>query len=259
MIRGLYTSAIGMAGQMKRMDTVANNLANADSPGFKRDVVVTQSFTDVMMQRVREYELRGFNTTNITGPASLGVVVSSIHRDFSNGSLQPTGSPLDIAVNGPGFFEIAFTNPVNGEVTTMYSRSGSFTLGQDGRLETMGGHAVLNTEGEPIMIPNGEITIHENGAISVNGTIVDTMRMVDFEDPTTLRAFGDNLYNITGESVEVPFEARLVQGYIETSNVNIVREMVEMIALSRAYEANARMLSVADETLGQAVNEIARR
>ena len=258
MIRGLYTSAIGMAGQMKRMDTVANNLANADSPGFKRDVVVTQSFTDVMMQRVREYELRGFNTTNITGPASLGIIVSSVHRDFSMGSLQPTGSPLDLAISGPGFFEIAFTDP-SGATTSMFSRSGSFTLSEGGMLTTMGGHPVLNLDGEPIIIPNGEITIHENGSISVDGTIVDTIRMVDFEDPATLRAFGDNLYNSTGESVEAPFMGRLVQGYIETSNVNIVREMVEMIALSRAYEANARMVSIADQTLAQAVNEIARR
>ncbi|MDR2183591.1 MAG: flagellar hook-basal body protein [Clostridiales bacterium] len=259
MIRGLYTSAIGMAGQMKRMDTVANNLANADSPGFKRDVVVTQSFTDVLMQRVREYELRGFNTTNITGPASLGIIVSSVHRDFSAGSLQPTGSPLDLAISGPGFFEIAFADPISGEVIPMFSRSGSFTLSEGGMLTTMGGHAVVNTSGEPIIIPTGEIAIHEGGGISVNGAFVDTIRIVDFEDPATLRAFGENLYATTDESVEAPFAGRLIQGYIETSNVNIVREMVEMIALSRAYEANARMVSIADQTLAQAVNEIARR
>jgi len=257
-----------MAGQMKRMDTVANNLANADTPGFKRDVVVTQAFSDVMMQRVREYELRGFNTTNITGPASLGIIVSNVHRDFSAGSLQPTGSPLDLAINGPGFFEIAFTDPTTGEVTIMYSRSGSFTLSDEGMLTTIGsgagdyrvgGHPVLNTAGEPIFIPNGEIIIHENGGISVDGVIIDTIRMVDFENPATLRPFGDNLYTLTDESVEIPFMSGLVQGHIETSNVNIVREMVEMIALSRAYEANARMVSIADQTLGQAVNEIARR
>ena len=258
MIRGLYTSAIGMAGQMKRMDTVANNLANADTPGFKRDVVITQSFSDVMMQRVREYELRGFNTTNITGPASLGIIVSSVHRDFSMGSLQPTGSPLDLAVTGRGFFEIAFTDP-SGEVTIMYSRSGSFTLSEGNVLTTLGGHPVLSEAGNPIVIPNGEITIHENGGITVDGIGVDTIRMVDFEDHATLRAFGDNLYATTDMSTMAPFTGRLVQGYIETSNVNIVREMVEMIALSRAYEANARMVSIADQTLGQAVNEIARR
>ena len=258
MIRGLYTSALGMAGQMKRMDTVANNLANADSPGFKRDVVVTQSFTDVMMQRIREYEMRGFNTTNITGPASLGIIVSSVHRDFSAGSLQPSGNPLDLAINGAGFFEVAFADP-SGEVTTMYSRSGSFTLGENGMLMTMGGHPVLNESGNPIIIPNGEIAVHNNGAISVNGTIIDTIRIVDFEDPATLRAFGDNLYTTTDASIETPFMGSIIQGYLETSNVNIVREMVEMIALSRAYEANARMVSIADQTLGQAVNEIARR
>jgi len=258
MIRGLYTSAIGMAGQMKRMDTVANNLANADTPGFKRDVVVTQSFSDVMMQRVREYELRGFNTTNITGPASLGIIVSSVHRDTSAGSLQPTGSPLDLAINGPGFFEVAFIGQ-DGEITPMYARSGSLTLSEDGMLTTLTGHAVLSASGSPIIVPAGHIAIHENGGITVDGIHVDTIRMIDFEDHQTLRAFGDNLYNTTAESIEIAFTGSLVQGYIETSNVSIVREMVEMIALSRAYEANARMVSIADQSLGQAVNEIARR
>jgi len=247
-----------MAGQMKRMDTVANNLANADTPGFKRDVVVTQSFSDVMMQRVREYELRGFNTTNITGPASLGIIVSSVHRDFSAGSLQPTGSPLDLAINGTGFFEVAFTN-TSGEVTNMFMRSGSFTLSEGGMLTTLTGHAVLNTSGNPIVIPNGNIVIHGNGSIAVDDVIIDTIGIVDFEDHATLRPFGDNLYTTTDASAQVPFVGSVVQGYIETSNVNIVREMVEMIALSRAYEANARMVSIADQTLGQAVNEIARR
>ena len=258
MIRGLYTSAIGMAGQMKRMDTVANNLANADTVGFKRDVVITQSFSDVMMQRVREYEMRGFNTTNITGPASLGIIVSAVHRDTSAGSLQPTESPLDLAINGPGFFEIAFTNS-DGEVITMYSRSGSFTLNEGNVLTTLNGHAVLSESGNPIVIPNGHISIHENGGITVDGVVVDTIRIVDFEDHQTLRAYGDNLYTTTDMSVEIPFMGSLIQGYVETSNVSIVREMVEMIALSRAYEANGRMVSIADQTLGQAVNEIARR
>ena len=258
MIRGLYTSALGMAGQMKRMDTVANNLANSDSPGFKRDIVVTQSFTDVMMQRVREYEMRGFNTTNITGPASLGIIVSSVHRDFSPGSLQPTGGPLDLAINGTGFFEIAANGP-GGELTTMYSRSGSLALSEGGVLVTMGGDPVLSVSGNPIIIPNGNIAIHQNGGITVDGVYVDTISIVDFEDHATLRAFGDNLYNTTDTSVQTPFAGSLIQGYLEMSNVNVVREMVEMIALSRAYEANARMVSIADQTLGQAVNEIARR
>jgi len=249
---------MGMYGQMKRMDTVANNLANADTPGFKRDVVVTQSFSDVMMHRIREYELRGFNTSNITGPASLGIIVSSVHRDFSAGSLQPTGGPLDLAVNGPGFFEVAFTNAA-GEVVPMLTRSGNFTLSDGGVLTTLSGHAILGTGGGPITLPNGDITIHENGMITVDGVFVDTIRIVDFEDHATLRAFGDNLYSTTEESVEAPFMGRVLQGYIETSNVNIVREMVEMISLSRAYEANARMVAIADQTLGQAVNEIARR
>ena len=263
MIRGLYTSAIGMAGQLKRMDVTANNLANADTPGFRRDVVVTQSFGDVMMQRIRDYEMRGFATASGNlGPGSLGFIISSIHRDFSTGSLQPTGRPFDLALDGPGFFQVAFTDAA-GETTIKYTRGGTFTLSSEGTLVTLTGHPVLNAGGGPITLSSGLVSgivnISDDGVIFVNGEAVDTINVVSFEDATTLRAFGDSLYNITEDAVAVPFTGRIVQGFIETSNVNIVREMVEMISLSRAYEANSRMITIADQTLGQAVNDIARR
>ena len=259
MIRGLYTSALGMAVQMKRLDVVGNNIANADTPGFKRDIVITQAFSDVMMQRVRDFEMRGINTTNTLGATSLGLIVNNMHRDFSAGNLTASGSPLDLALNGNGFFQIEHTN-AEGETAQMFSRGGSFTLTNEGVLVTLSGQPVLNVGGSQITIPPGNlIEITFDGAIIVDGIVVDTLGIVAFEDETMLRPFGDNLYTAIEEAVITPFNGQVLQGFVETSNVNIVREMVEMITISRAYEANSRMLAIADQTLEQAIREVGRR
>ena len=198
------------------------------------------------------------NESLMVGPMSLGLLVHSVHRDFSIGALESTGAPLSLALDASGFFEIAHINGL-GEVTNMYTRDGNFTLNNEGVLVTSIGMPVLSESGAPIVITGGEIVIHHDGSVLVDGVHIDTIRLVDFEDLATLRPFGDNLYTTTEESVETAFTGNVRQGFIETSNVNIVREMVELISLSRVYETNARMVSIQDQTLGQAVNDIARR
>jgi len=259
MIRGLYTSAIGMGIQQKRLDTVSNNLANANTAGFNRDVVVTQSFSDLLAHRVRDLELRGHNVIGSAqlGPMSLGITINTVHRDFSMGSISHTGGPLDLAMDDIGFFRVAYVSS-EGEMTEMFSRNGSFTLNYEGFLMTLGGFHVLDAGGNPIQLPNGEIVISELGQITVGGQDIAVLSMVSFESLADLRPFGHNLYTAIEEAVEMPFAGRLHQGYLESSNVNVIREMVEMISLSRAYEANSRMVSIQDDTLRQAVNEIAR-
>jgi len=257
MLRGLYNSAMGMTTQMQRMDVVANNLANADTLGFKRDVVVTQSFADALGQRIREYDLGITNRPNV-GFMSLGTFVHTLHTDFSIGSLRLTGGALDLAMDGLGFFQINHVSST-GEETLKFTRSGNFLLNQDRILMTMDGMAVLSASGNPITIPDGEIVILANGEIQVNGEAIDQIGMVQFEDPQTLRAFGNNLFMTTEESVIEPFAGNLIQGYLENSNVNTVREMVEMISLARVYEANQHAFGIRDQIFGQAVSEIARR
>ncbi|MCL2855736.1 MAG: flagellar hook-basal body protein [Defluviitaleaceae bacterium] len=259
MVRGLYTSAIGMAIQQKRMDTASNNLSNASTTGFRRDVVVTQAFSDVLARRVRDYELQGISVigSGMLGPMSLGVTINTIHRDFSSGSLSQTGSAFDTAIIGQGFFRVAHVNS-EGEVTEMFTRDGSFTMGADGTLVTLGGFEVLDATGAPITIPEGIMSIGAGGEVIVDGEHVATLGMVTFESLADLRPFGHNLYTAIEEAVQMPFAGRIQQGYIESSNVNTVQEMVTMIAISRAYEANSRMIQMQDDTLRQAVNEIAR-
>lgn len=259
MLRGLYTSAIGMGIQQKRLDAAANNLANADTTGFRRDIVVTQSFSDVLALRVRDYEMRGFNVVgNMNlGPMSMGTTINTVHRDFAMGQLTPTGSPLNLALDAPGFFTVNFVNS-EGVESRMFTRDGIFSIDSDRNLVTLGGFAVLDAGGNPINLPLGEIVIDSRGAITVGGTFVANLGLVSFESLADLRPFGHNFYTAIEEAVEIPFAGNLLQGYRESSNVNIVQEMVTMIAISRAYEANARMVTIQDETLRQAVNELAR-
>lgn len=260
MIRGLYTSAIGMAIQQKRLDAASNNLANASTTGFRRDVVVTQAFSDVMARRVRDYEMRGISMigSNMLGPMSLGVTINTIHRDFSSGQFNRSNAPFDLAINGQGFFRVAHVS-TEGEVTEMFTRDGSLTVSPDGVLSTLDGFAVLSTAGSPIVLPNGEFVVGQNGDVFVDGENIATISMVTFENLADLRPFGNNLYTAIEEAVEMPFIGSLMQGYLESSNVNTILEMVNMIAISRAYESNSRMVQMQDETLRQAVNEIARQ
>jgi flagellar basal-body rod protein FlgG len=248
-----------MGIQQKRLDAASNNLANADTTGFRRDIVVTQSFSDVLALRVRDFEMRGFNVVGNMdlGPMSMGVTINTVHRDFAMGQLTPTGSALNLALDEIGFFRVNFVNN-DGEMTEMFTRDGTFTLNPDGYLVTAGGFAVLDDGGDPINIPSGEIVIDNRGNITVGGAAVATIGLVSFESLADLRPFGHNFYTAIPEAVEIPFTGNLLQGYRESSNVNVVQEMVNMIAISRAYEANSRMVSIQDETLRQAVSELAR-
>jgi len=248
-----------MGIQQKRMDVVSNNLANAGSTGFNRDIVVTQSFGDMFARRVRDYEMRGHNVIGSTqlGQMSLGVNFNTIHRDFSAGSVRATGSPLDLAIEGDGFFRVNFVNAY-GEVEQMFSRAGNFTLSPDGVLVTHGGFAVLDDAGNTITLPNGVITVGSGGEVMVDDIVIANLGLTSFENLADLRPFGHSFYTLYETGTEIPFTGRILQGFVEESNVNIVREMVEMISISRTYEANSRMVQIQDETLRQAVNEIAR-
>lgn len=254
MIRGLYTSAVGMAIQQQRMDVVTHNLANAATNGFNRQVVVTQSFNDVLAVRVRDTPN---SLSPIIGPMSLGIFTNTVHRDFSQGVVSQTNAPFDLAINESGFF--AINALINGELQNMYTRNGSFTISSDGFLTTLDGNHVLDVAGNSIQIEDGIATINQNGELFIDEVLVAQIRVANFENLESLRPFGMNLYSTTEETVEIPFVGAVLQGHIEQSNVNSIREMVEIITISRTFEANQQMIRMQDQTLSQAVNEIGRR
>ena len=257
MVRGLYTSALGMTTQMKKMDVVTNNIANAATSGFKKDVVVTQTFTDELMSRLNDPDKILSPKAPKVGNLAMGLAVDNVFTDFTTGTLRLTSGDLDIALNGSGFIAVSTTD-ANGNVTEKYTRDGSLTLTGNGTLVTGDGNPIVGENGI-IQIPNGMITINHDGSVYSGETFVDRIRLVDFENKESLRKYGDSLYEITQETVEIPFSGTVIQGSLEDSNVNTVREMVDMITLSRNYETNQRAITAINETLARAVNDLGRK
>ncbi|WP_058486004.1 flagellar basal-body rod protein FlgF [Defluviitalea phaphyphila] len=251
MIRGLYTSAIGMTTQFKKMDVISNNLANVNTTGFKKDIVVTHSFPEELTKRINDRKGDFPNNENI-GRMSLGLYVDEIHTNYLQGSLKETNNSLDLAIQGEGFFVVETQDG-----TEMYTRDGSFVLSPDGRLMTKEGNFVVGENG-PIYLENGEIRVDDYGNIYVEDELIDTLQIVEFENPETLRKVGDNLLERTEETTEKDVKSTILQGFLEASNVNVIREMVDMITATRIYEANQKAVQTHDETLSKAVNEVGK-
>ncbi len=255
MIRGLYVSALGMTTQMNKMDVVSNNIANVDTAGYKKDTVVTRSFSEELLSRLDDPG--DLPHSKRMGKITPGLFVDDIHTNFKTGALRITNAPLDVAILGGGFFSVAVAD-AQGNTTEKYTRQGSFTLGPDGTLSTKDGHAVLGEQG-PIIVPNGNITIDDTGGLYVDGELIDKLKMVDFEDTHTLKKVGDSLFEAPAPSQVTAFTGKVSSGALENSNVNSVKEMVDLITVARTYEANQRMIGILDNIYGKAVNEVGRK
>lgn len=347
MIRGLYISASSAIAETKRIDTIANNIANANTTGYKKDVMVTQNFPEVLISIINggfEKNLRsrgntesgigsgesgrihtastpsgffnvetpmgisrsrrigfmvneeGFlvtpqgnyilgqngrintggsdvtvdaagqvfaggtavdrlkvsNPLNVLGNLSYGIHSSEVVINFEQGQLYPTENSFDLALRGKGFFCV---ETPDGE---RYTRSGDFAKDESGYLVTKEGHKVLG-EGGYINI-DGNMTVNEKGEVYSDARLLDKLKIVEFDDYSILRKEGDGLVRIEeGIEAEPEITSGIVQqGFLESSNVNSVKEMVDMITMMRTYEANQRIIRTHDELIGKAVNEIAR-
>ncbi|MGI6037440.1 MAG: flagellar hook-basal body protein [Limnochordia bacterium] len=237
MLRGIYTAAAGMLVQQRRTDVVANNLANASTTGYKRDVALVRPFPNLNLHRTTDGQRMGSLTT--------GAGIEGIRPQFSPGGVRHTGNPLDLAVEG-GFFTVQTPAGI------AYTKAGNFSLDGAGYLVTARGDRVLGTRG-PIRIDNADFTVTEEGDIIVAGEIVDRLAIAELTGD--VEKLGDNLFYGQGIPAQ---EVKVSQGFLEDSNVNVVREMVDLITATRAYEANQRIIQAHDETLGKAVNEMAR-
>jgi len=257
LVRGLYTAALGMMTQMKRMDIVSNNIANCDTTGFKTDTAITQTFSDELTKKLDDPKYELIKHSNPIGDMNLGIFVNEIVTDFSTGSFKTTNEKFNLAISGEGFFAVSVIDG-DGNTTEKYTRDGSFTLTPDGTLVTNTGYIVLG-EGGAINIENGDFKVDPNGRVYSNGNYVDRLRIVDFENKDSLRKYGDNLYDSIEESQERDFTGKILSGILESSNVNIVKEMVKMITISRNYEANQKMVQTSDSTLSRAVNDIGKK
>lgn len=262
MIRALYTAASGMNAQQANMDNVAHNLANVNTTGFKKSRV---EFEDLMYQETRAAGSSASASTEapVGLEVGLGTRAVATSRNFSSGNLRSTSAPLDLAIEGEGFFQIALPNG-----TTAYSRSGTFHRDAQGLIVTNEGYAVQPN----ITIPPTatSISISKDGIVSavIPGQTASqnlgTLELASFANAAGLRPMGGNLFTATSASGDPETGApgtdargSLAQGFVEDSNVSVVEEMVNMIIGQRAYEANSRVIKAADEMLSQ-VNNLVR-
>jgi flagellar basal-body rod protein FlgG len=250
MVKGLYTAYTGLVNQQNRLDVISNNLANATTVGYKKEGVTSQSFDEMMAIKVRD--TTGMYNQYI-GDVSLGVKIGETYTDYEQGSFRETGENFDLALGGEGFFSISYTNKA-GTTSTMYTRDGNFSMTKDGYLVTKDGDYVLG-EGGIIQLPTdaSQIAISQDGTITADGVEIDKLALVDFEDYNYLQKYGENLYKALDTATVKDCDATVYQGYLEQSNVNVVTEMVEMITISRAFEANQKAMNAADDTLQKAV------
>lgn len=256
MLRGLYTAWTGMVNEQKRMDVLSNNMANATTVGFKLDKSTSQAFDQVLGIKIRDGSEAYHNQA--IGHLSLGVKIGETFTDHAQGSIRGTGGTYDCALSGKGFFTVKVVT-ASGEEKTRYTRDGRFMLTKEGLLVDADGNAVQGQSGD-IYIPTDakSVTISTTGDIVADGEMIDSLKLTDFEDYAYLKKFGNTLFEPVEGATTIDSNAQVIQGYTEQSNVNVVKEMVDMITVTRAYEANQKVIRSYDQMLQNAANEIGR-
>jgi flagellar basal-body rod protein FlgG len=270
-----------MRAQQWRLDATANNLANADVDGYKKDVTVHKAFPELLMRRMSDdgvyrHPFGSGDMAPVIGKLGMGVEVNELFTIFEQGAMKESQSDFDLALDGKGFFTVA--TPW-GE---RYTRNGSFQLGKEGFLETKEGYPVMGENG-PVRVKANNFQVDKDGRIWINAeyaddpdlmvnrenndwgdtVLLDTLKIADFDRDRYLQKQGSSLYRATdtsGEAHIMEGEARprVLQGFTEASNVDPVVEMVQMIEINRAYEANQKVIQTGDSMLGVLLNQVSK-
>ncbi len=256
MVKGLYTAYTGMINEQHRMDVLTNNLANSDTNGYKKEGATSQAFDTVLVDKIKDLSEPGRLNRNV-GKANFGVKIGENYTDYSQGAFKVTGNKYDLAIAGDGFFNVEFTNKA-GVTSTKYTRDGAFVVNTEGYLVTKDGDFVLGESGRIKIDPTQDVAIDARGYISQNGTEIGKIKLTDFMDLNYLEHYGENYYQPVEGATEKTTVGAIRQGYIETSNVQVVQEMVEMISVSRQYESNQKLITTIDETLGIASQQLGK-
>ncbi len=264
MIRGLYTGASGMRAQEHRLDALSNNLANVDLSGYKRDISVHKAFPELLIRRFDDngeyrFPLGSVDTSPAVGKLGMGVEYNESYTVFEQGSLKATENFFDLALDDEGFFTIDTPRGLR------YTRNGSFWLGKEQILETKDGYPVMGENGI-IRITEDRVTIDKLGRVwqtaegSVEPELIDSIKVVGFARSRFLRKEGNSFWAAqerSGPAEDLLGVARpgVLQGFLEGSNVNPVSEMVNMIEVNRAYEANQKVIGTQDSMLNRLINQ----
>jgi len=262
MLKALRTAATGMIAQQMNVDTIANNLANVNTTGFKKTKL---QFQDILYQNIRQAGTASSVGTQVPTDLSVGYGTRAVasHRQFTEGNLTSTGNPLDMAISGDGFFQLQHPDG-----STVYSRDGAFKINADGQVVNSDGYRML----PELTIPEDAtaISIGTDGIVEVLLVGEDTpsqvgqLELARFINPSGLSAIGRNLLVRTGASgdpvTDIPTQSglgQIDQGYLEMSNVDVVDEMVDMIVAQRAYEMNSKAIQTADD-MASIANQLKR-
>jgi len=270
-----------MRAQQWRLEAVANNLANVDTDGYKRDVAAFKAFPELLIRRqdddgVYKHPFGSADAAPIVGRMGTGVELNELYTNFDQGALKETSSDFDLALDGKGFF--AVSTPW-GE---RYTRNGSFQLGKEGFLETKEGYPVLGENG-PISVKANNFQVDKNGGIWINAAysddpmlligrennqweepvLLDSLKIVEFDLDRYLEKQGSSLYRESETSgaamiMKDGMRPKVLQGFTEASNVDPVVEMVQMIEVNRAYEANQKVIQTEEAALGTLINQVAK-
>ncbi len=280
MVRGLYTGASGMIAQMGRIDVLSNNLANVNTPSYKRDTPILKAFPEMLMRRINDDGVRtippgSYDLMPVIGKLGTGVEVNEVYTRFTQGAFKQTQNDFDLALEGEGFFSVQTDE---GE---RYTRNGSFLIDKDGFLVTKDGYKVMGENGL-IQIKKNNFMVDEYGNVFENieysndpmrlvsmeenewnqTVLLDRLKVVNFPKLRYVKKVGESIYRETEYSEKAYIieneRPKVRQGFLEASNVNPVIEMVNLIEVHRNYEANQKIIQAHDAALGKVINEVGR-
>lgn len=270
-----------MVAQIHRMNAISNNLANVDLTGYKRDTAVHKAFPELLIRRMNDdgvytFPLGSTDVSPVVGTIGTGVEHNEVFTVFEQGALKESGNPFDLALDGEGFFTILT------EQGERYTRNGTFLINDEGMLVTKDGYPVLGENG-PVVLKKNNFVVDKSGRIYQNSTftgdpdrlvsidenewenveLVDTLKVVKFPRDRYLKKQGNSLWSANYESgsagpAPLGSTTKVIQGFLEGSNVNPVTEMVRMIEVNRTYEANQKAIQTQDTLTGRLINEAIR-
>jgi flagellar basal-body rod protein FlgF len=232
MIKGMYRSASGMLPRVKQQEAIANNVSNAGTTGFKKDIVFSKELSR----------------------AELRTLEARVTVDYTLGAFDKTDNPLDMAIEGDGFFVLQAPDG-----STALTRAGSFIVDSEGFLAIPGGYRLMG-DGGPIQVGTGKVTIGDSGEVQAGSAGAGRIVPRSVADVDKLDRLGGALFGVPdGEQLIAPLQASIKQGYVETSNVDVVAEMVDMIVAYRTYEANAKALQTQESSLDHLFQRVAKK
>lgn len=257
MVRAFYTAVSGMIVQEARQDVLSNNLANANTVGFKSDEMFSKAYNDAVIQNYSKVA-NGVPQRTVLGSINLGSKIDDTTTDFTGGEIQATNSDADFAIEGRGFFTV-YRDGVGAQ--NYYTRDGHFHVNMNGYLVNDSGDYVMGTNlntgaDERINVGNGSIVCDRLGNLTVNGRAAYKLDLVDFNDYNTLKKVGNNLY--TGQNPIRNAEVNVENKALEQSNVNIMTGMTDMMTAMRQFESDQKIVQAIDGTVNKAVNEVGK-